>query len=201
MGCFFFLLDFEMFYEIWERFDPKATQFIAYEHLSDFVDNLDLPLKVPKPNFDTLIAMDLPMVMGDRLHCLDVLFALTKRVLGESDALEGLRSQMEDKFMEANPSKVSYEPITTTLRRKQEEMSAVIIQRSWRRYRIRHAVHTASRLFLGLNLLHDDPFENSTQETVNNDSLHPDFLHQDATSSNYDRRTSAGFLAEENTYS
>nr|BAA04133.1 voltage-gated sodium channel [Halocynthia roretzi] len=193
--------DFEMFYEIWERFDPKATQFIAYEHLSDFVDNLDLPLKVPKPNFDTLIAMDLPMVMGDRLHCLDVLFALTKRVLGESDALEGLRSQMEDKFMEANPSKVSYEPITTTLRRKQEEMSAVIIQRSWRRYRIRHAVHTASRLFLGLNLLHDDPFENSTQETVNNDSLHPDFLHQDATSSNYDRRTSAGFLAEENTYS
>ncbi|XP_077966258.1 sodium channel protein type 3 subunit alpha-like isoform X1 [Styela clava] len=148
--------DFEMFYEVWERFDPKATQFIAYEHLSDFVDSLDEPLRVAKPNRYTLIDMDLPMVMGDRLHCLDVLFALTKRVLGESDELEGLRSQMEEKFMESNPSKLSYEPITTTLRRKQEELSAVIIQRAWRRYRIRHAVHTASRMFLGLNLSEPD---------------------------------------------
>ena len=48
------------------------------------------------------------MVMDDRLHCLDVLFALTKRVLGDSDGdLEGLRSQMEEKFMITNPSKVS----------------------------------------------------------------------------------------------
>ena len=55
-----------------------------------------------------LITMDLPMVMDDRLHCLDVLFALTKRVLGDSDGdLEGLRSQMEEKFMITNPSKVS----------------------------------------------------------------------------------------------
>ena len=56
--------------------------------------------------------MDLPMVMDDRLHCLDVLFALTKRVLGDSDGdLEGLRSQMEEKFMITNPSKVSFDKI------------------------------------------------------------------------------------------
>uniref|UniRef100_H2ZFQ6 Sodium channel protein n=1 Tax=Ciona savignyi TaxID=51511 RepID=H2ZFQ6_CIOSA len=125
--------DFEMFYEIWERFDPKATQFITYANLSDFVDSLDPPLRVPKPNLHSLNSMDLPMVIGDRLHCLDVLFALTKRVLGESDELEGLRSSMEEKFMASNPSKVSYEPITTTLKRKQEEISAVMIQRWWRR--------------------------------------------------------------------
>uniref|UniRef100_H2ZFQ7 Sodium channel protein n=1 Tax=Ciona savignyi TaxID=51511 RepID=H2ZFQ7_CIOSA len=124
--------DFEMFYEIWERFDPKATQFITYANLSDFVDSLDPPLRVPKPNLHSLNSMDLPMVIGDRLHCLDVLFALTKRVLGESDELEGLRSSMEEKFMASNPSKVSYEPITTTLKRKQEEISAVMIQRWWR---------------------------------------------------------------------
>lgn len=141
-----------MFYEVWERFDPKATQFIAYEHLSDFVDSLDDPLKVAKPNKFTLMDMDLPMVMGDRLHCLDVLFALTKRVLGESDELEGLRSQMEEKFMDSNPSKQSYEPITTTLRRKQEELSAVILQRAWRRYRISSSVLKASRMFLNAGL-------------------------------------------------
>ena len=121
-----------MFYEVWERFDPKATQFIDYASLSDLVDSLAEPLRVPKPNSFSLIAMDLPMVINDRLHCLDVLFALTKRVLGESEELEGLRSQMEEKFMASNPSKVSYEPITTTSKRKQEEMSAIRIQRWWR---------------------------------------------------------------------
>lgn len=48
------------------------------------------------------------MVMEDRLHCLDVLFALTKRVLGDSEELDLLRVQMEDKFMASNPSKVSW---------------------------------------------------------------------------------------------
>jgi len=122
-----------MFYEVWERFDPKATQFISYTHLSDFVDSLDEPLRVSKPNSHSLIVMDLPMVIGDRLHCLDVLFALTKRVLGESEELEGLRSQMEEKFMASNPSKSSHEPITTTLRRKHENVCAIVIQRWWRK--------------------------------------------------------------------
>merc|ERR1712141_673891 len=113
----------------------KATHYIKYKDLSDFCDSLEDPLRVPKPNRLSLITLDLPMVMEDRLHCLDVLFALTKRVLGDSEELDLLRVQMEDKFMASNPSKVQYEPITTTLRRKQEEVSAILIQRAWREYR------------------------------------------------------------------
>uniref|UniRef100_A0A8C3VHF4 Sodium channel protein n=1 Tax=Catharus ustulatus TaxID=91951 RepID=A0A8C3VHF4_CATUS len=129
--------DFEMFYEVWEKFDPDATQFIEYSKLSDFASSLDPPLLIAKPNKVQLIAMDLPMVSGDRIHCLDILFAFTKRVLGESGEMDALRIQMEDRFMAANPSKVSYEPITTTLKRKQEEVSAVIIQRAYRRHLLR----------------------------------------------------------------
>uniref|UniRef100_A0A8C2YGN2 Sodium channel protein n=1 Tax=Coturnix japonica TaxID=93934 RepID=A0A8C2YGN2_COTJA len=124
--------DFEMFYEVWEKFDPDATQFIEYSKLSDFADALEHPLRVPKPNTIELIAMDLPMVSGDRIHCLDILFAFTKRVLGDSGELDILRQQMEERFVASNPSKVSYEPITTTLRRKQEEVSAVVLQRAYR---------------------------------------------------------------------
>uniref|UniRef100_A0A803VS02 Sodium channel protein n=1 Tax=Ficedula albicollis TaxID=59894 RepID=A0A803VS02_FICAL len=119
--------DFETFYEIWEKFDPDATQFIEYSKLADFADALEHPLRVPKPNTIELIAMDLPMVSGDRIHCLDILFAFTKRVLGDSGELDILRQQMEERFVASNPSKVSYEPITTTLRRKQEEVSAVLM--------------------------------------------------------------------------
>ncbi|KAE8581035.1 hypothetical protein XENTR_v10024643 [Xenopus tropicalis] len=129
--------DFEMFYEVWEKFDPSASQFIEYSKLSDFADALDPPLRVPKPNNIQLIAMDLPMVSGDRIHCLDILFAFTKRVLGEGGEMDSLRQPMEERFMTSNPSKVPYEPITTTLRRKQEEQSAVVIQRCYRRFRLK----------------------------------------------------------------
>nr|XP_046200581.1 sodium channel protein type 8 subunit alpha-like [Oncorhynchus gorbuscha] len=124
--------DFETFYEIWEKFDPAASQFITFAKLSDFADTLEHPLRIPKPNTIELIAMDMPMVSGDRIHCLDILFAFTKRVLGDSGELDMLRTQMEERFVQANPSKVSYEPITTTLRRRQEDISARCIQKAYR---------------------------------------------------------------------
>uniref|UniRef100_A0A4W5N892 Sodium channel protein n=1 Tax=Hucho hucho TaxID=62062 RepID=A0A4W5N892_9TELE len=139
--------DFEMFYEVWERFDPDATQFVEYDKLSDFADALDPPLRMAKPNHIQLIKMDLPMVSGERIHCLDILFAFTKRVLGEGEGLDLLRGQMEERFMASNPSKVSYEPITSTLRRKQEDMSALVIQRSFRCYLARLALKKAAELY------------------------------------------------------
>nr|XP_041570271.1 sodium channel protein type 5 subunit alpha isoform X1 [Taeniopygia guttata] len=152
--------DFDMFYEIWEKFDPEATQFIEYSALSDFADALSEPLRIAKPNKIKLIAMDLPMVSGDRIHCLDILFAFTKRVLGESGEMDALKIQMEEKFMAANPSKISYEPITTTLRRKQEEVSAIVIQRAYRRHLFRRSMKQASYLYrhrtLESSILEDD---------------------------------------------
>ncbi|XP_073190767.1 sodium channel protein type 5 subunit alpha-like isoform X4 [Lepidochelys kempii] len=139
--------DFDMFYEIWEKFDPEATQFIEYSALSDFADALAEPLRIAKPNKIKLIAMDLPMVSGDRIHCLDILFAFTKRVLGETGEMDALKIQMEEKFMAANPSKISYEPITTTLRRKQEEVSAIIIQRAYRSHLFQRSLKQASFLY------------------------------------------------------
>ncbi|XP_041432758.1 sodium channel protein type 4 subunit alpha [Xenopus laevis] len=139
--------DFEMFYETWEKFDPDATQFVEYSRMSDFVDTLQDPLRIPKPNKIKLITLDLPMVTGDKIHCLDILFALTKEVLGDSGEMDALKESMEEKFMAANPSKVSYEPITTTLKRKQEEVCAIKIQRAFRRHLLRRSVKHASYIF------------------------------------------------------
>ncbi|XP_076791718.1 sodium channel protein type 4 subunit alpha [Arvicanthis niloticus] len=139
--------DFEMFYETWEKFDPDATQFIDYSRLSDFVDTLQEPLRIAKPNKIKLITLDLPMVPGDKIHCLDILFALTKEVLGDSGEMDALKQTMEEKFMAANPSKVSYEPITTTLKRKQEEVCAIKIQRAYRRHLLQRSVKQASYMY------------------------------------------------------
>ncbi|KAJ8337205.1 hypothetical protein SKAU_G00384250 [Synaphobranchus kaupii] len=152
--------DFEMFYEVWEKYDAEASQFIEYSALSSFADSLAEPLRIPKPNRMKLIAMDLPMVTGDKIHCLDILFAFTKRVLGESGEMDALKQQMEEKFMMFNPSKMSHEPITSTLRRKQEEMSAIIIQRSYRRRLLIRQVKQAALLYRQIN--GDNPGEAET---------------------------------------
>uniref|UniRef100_A0A6Q2YDG1 Sodium channel protein n=1 Tax=Esox lucius TaxID=8010 RepID=A0A6Q2YDG1_ESOLU len=143
--------DFEMFYEVWEKFDVEATQFIEFSKLSSFADNLSEPLRIAKPNKIKLISMDLPMVSGDKIHCLDILFAFTKRVLGETGEMDALKQQMEEKFMMANPSKISHEPITTTLRRKQEDVSATIIQRCYRRHLVKRQMKQASFLYRQMN--------------------------------------------------
>lgn len=126
--------DFEMFYETWEKFDPDATQFLDYSRLPDFCETLKDPLRIAKPNKIKLITMDIPIVTGDKIHCLDILLALTTEVLGESDAMGALRESMEEKFKMNNPSPVVYEPITTTLKRKREEVAATVIQRAYRKH-------------------------------------------------------------------
>ncbi|XP_054889713.1 sodium channel protein type 4 subunit alpha B-like isoform X1 [Poeciliopsis prolifica] len=143
--------DFEMFYEVWEKFDSEATQFIEFSMLERFADALSEPLRIAKPNKIQLISMDLPMVSGDKIHCLDILFAFTKRVLGESGDMDTLKQQMEEKFMMTNPSNVSHEPITSTLRHKMEEVSAVVIQRCYRRHLVRRQMKQASYLYRQIN--------------------------------------------------
>lgn len=136
--------DFEMFYETWEKFDPDASQFIAYDILSEFCDTLKDPLRIPKPNAIKLITMDLPIVPGDKIHCLDILRALTTEVLGESGEMDAMKASMEEKFMANKPFKVSCKPITTTLRRKQEAVAAVVIQRAYRKRLLRSSMKLAS---------------------------------------------------------
>ncbi|XP_073327419.1 sodium channel protein type 4 subunit alpha B-like [Pagrus major] len=124
--------DLQRFYKTWSKFDPNASQFIPYSKLSDFCDALQDPLRIPKPNTIKLIHMDLPLFPGDKIHCVDVFLTLAAQVLGESAEMDTLKARMEEKFT-TNSSKVSNEPISSTLRRKQEEVAAKVIQRAYRK--------------------------------------------------------------------
>jgi len=70
--------DYDMYYEIWQQFDPEGTQYLRYSALSDFLDVLEPPLQIHKPNKYKLISMDIPICKGDLCYCVDVLDALTK---------------------------------------------------------------------------------------------------------------------------
>ncbi|XP_061555828.1 sodium channel protein type 4 subunit alpha B [Phycodurus eques] len=136
--------DFEMFYETWERFDPHVSHFIHYSQLSDFCDNLKDPLRIAKPNSIKVISMDLPLAFGDKIHCLDLVVALTAQVRGISGEIDHLKATMEERFMARSPSKVmgSYQPISSTLKRKREDVAATVIQRAYRK----HAVQSTPKM-------------------------------------------------------
>ena len=54
--------DYDLFYEIWSEFDPNGTQYIKYDLVSEFIDILEPPLQIPKPNKFKIIHMDIPIV-------------------------------------------------------------------------------------------------------------------------------------------
>uniref|UniRef100_A0A3Q0RKW6 Sodium channel protein n=1 Tax=Amphilophus citrinellus TaxID=61819 RepID=A0A3Q0RKW6_AMPCI len=136
--------DFEMFNETWEKFDIDGTQFIEYSQLSDFCDALQEPLRVAKPNRFHLIEMDLPLVIGDRIHCLDVLLAVTQMVLGDTVEMAAMRMSIEAKFTESNPTSDSFAPVTSTVRCKEEQRAAVVIQRAYRNHLLKRCIRHAA---------------------------------------------------------
>lgn len=121
--------DFDMYYEVWERFDEKATQYIHFDQLSEFVDSLEEPLKIPIPNIFKLVSMNIAICENDRVHCVDILDALTKNFLGTATDAAG---ELGD--LKKGPEKIDYFPISTTLKRQREIYVARVIQRSWRNF-------------------------------------------------------------------
>ncbi|XP_033633746.1 sodium channel protein 1 brain-like isoform X2 [Asterias rubens] len=159
--------DFGMFYQVWQKFDPNATQFIMYEQLSTFCDTLEHPLRLEKPNNIKIAGLELPIYDDIKLHCLDVLFALTKRVLGdveESEEFKELQAQMSIKFKESFPDRGATEPTTTTLQIKKRGTAAKKIQRAFRRYRLMVEMRKASTAYRNQQSL-----EGSRRNSINPD--------------------------------
>jgi len=124
-----------MYYETWEKFDEAATQYIPLSRLSEFVDSLEEPLRLPAPNLYKLVSLNIPICEDDRVHCVDILDALTKNFLGTVGDTSG---ELGD--IKKGPDRIDYNPVTTTLERQREMFVAKLIQRTWRNFvKRRHA--------------------------------------------------------------
>ncbi|XP_037971766.2 sodium channel protein para isoform X12 [Plutella xylostella] len=123
--------DYDMYYEIWQRFDSDGTQYIRYDQLSDFLDVLEPPLQIHKPNKYKIISMDIPICRGDMMFCVDILDALTKDFF----ARKGNPIEETGDLEVGRPDEVGYEPVSSTLWRQREEYCARLIQHAWRRHR------------------------------------------------------------------
>ncbi|XP_063225568.1 sodium channel protein para isoform X2 [Bacillus rossius redtenbacheri] len=125
--------DYDMYYEIWQNFDPDGTQYIRYDQLSDFLDVLEPPLQIHKPNKYKIVSMDIPICKGDMMFCVDILDALTKDFFARKG--NPIEETAELGEVQARPDEVGYEPVSSTLWRQREEYCARLIQNAWRKHK------------------------------------------------------------------
>lgn len=125
--------DYDMYYEVWQIFDPDGTQYIPYAQLSNFLHRLEEPLQIEKPNRYKIATMDIPICKDNKMYCVDILDALTR------DFFARKGNQVEDvnEMTSVAPrcDVEGYEPISSTLWREREEHCARIIHQAWRRYK------------------------------------------------------------------
>ncbi|XP_033207452.1 sodium channel protein para [Belonocnema kinseyi] len=125
--------DYDMYYEIWQQFDPDGTQYIRYDQLSEFLDVLEPPLQIHKPNKYKIVSMDIPICKGDLMFCVDILDALTKDFFArKGNPIEETGELAE---VQTRPGEVGYEPVSSTLWRQREEYCARLIQNAWRKHK------------------------------------------------------------------
>lgn len=93
------------------RYDPHATQFIAFNQISDFIASLDPPLGITKPNIVALVSFNLPIARGNKIHCLDILHALVKHVLGHVEETDEFKKVRRTPTPHADPSRKLFDTL------------------------------------------------------------------------------------------
>merc|ERR1711879_1083932 len=138
--------DLENFYSVWSKFDPDATQFIQLDMLSDLLNDLQPPIQVRKPNKVKIAALDLPVLEGNKVHCLDVLSTLVCIVIGDrvelpNDVIKAVEDSLEKNF----PERIGLATVTTTLALRRYELAAKVMQKWWKRYKYRKSINPGFR--------------------------------------------------------
>ena len=142
--------DFDIYYEKWENYDPKATGYISLKKAYNFLNELDPPLKLPRPNKIQLATLQVPLYTDDNINCAELLAALTRHVLGT----EGVGDSSIMPKQTEKKSKVEYKVIGDTMLRQRQMHSGRIILKNWRRFHRRKNENPGNFLFqLGASLI------------------------------------------------
>lgn len=127
--------DLETFIQVWEEYDPKATHYISLYQLSDFLDALESPLQIPKPNRHLFGELEVPIKTDYKIYLLDLMQALVRRAMGgveghEEEEMAMLVERLEERFQ--NMRKKEATILSLPEQHKFEIKAAVTIQKAIR---------------------------------------------------------------------
>lgn len=123
--------DYEMFAEVWQKFDNNARGIIKFGNLPDLLDVLEEPFHFGKPNRFLIATLNIPIYEGDLVFYADVMDALTRDYMSHNAHLIELADSIPGLL--DNKGK-TLKKIGSSLWRQRQNHCAYIIQRSWRRY-------------------------------------------------------------------
>lgn len=140
--------DLETFIQVWEDFDPKASHYISLNQLSDFLDALEPPLQIPKPNRHLFGSLHVPIKAGYRIYCLDLMQALVRRAIGgldghEEEDLAMLVERLEERFQNMRKKEETISSLPE--QHKHEIKAAVRIQKAIRIYLLKKRLRDCTR--------------------------------------------------------
>ena len=122
--------DIEMFFETWMKFDPAATEAVAYSRLSMFFDALKPPLRVPVPNQEHIVAMDVTISQSrvgddvDLVHIDDAFSALVGFFLNYHFHVVNYRP--------SGGAFYKFRQVSSTQQRRREAYCSTLVQESYR---------------------------------------------------------------------
>ena len=129
--------DFEMFFRIWQKYDPYATQFIKSSELSNFFSELESPFEVPKPNEKAIALLNIPITKDDLVHCLDVLHGVAKYAINEveeDEEFNDMQTRLDLQFLKHFPIRKDHIAVNSTMQRKKQDLAAKKIQKAIKNY-------------------------------------------------------------------
>merc|ERR1711974_593571 len=94
-------------------FDPDGTQYMPYRHLSEFLDVLEAPLQIAKPNKFKIIHMDIPICRWTNPESGEI------KVATFAD-------------------RPGYQRISSSLWKQREDYCAEVIQEAWHHHKLRN---------------------------------------------------------------
>merc|ERR1711879_1120462 len=109
------------------------------EQLPELLDQLNRPFKVAKPNSIKIAGLDIGVMEGNRVHCLDVITKLFTRSIGviEDDDENGhlyktwINVKLEN-IQRNFPKRIERKQETTTQELRKQQIAATIIQKRWK---------------------------------------------------------------------
>merc|ERR1719458_71351 len=148
--------DYDLFYEIWQEFDPDGTQYIDYKALSEFLDVLEQPLQIGRPNKFKIIHMDIPIVrwtdpengeiQEDKVFCTDILDSLTQDFFARKGNPIEEPPHVEEVKVTTFADRPGYERTSSSLWKQREEYCASLIQKAWKVHKNRATGASVSKV-------------------------------------------------------
>ncbi|GFW04359.1 sodium channel protein para [Trichonephila clavipes] len=123
--------DYEMFAEVWQKFDNNARGIIKFSNLPDLLDVLEEPFHFCKPNRYLIATLNIPIYEGDLVFYADVMDALTRDFMSHKAHLVEIPDSIPGLL---DTKGKTLKKIGSTLWRQRQNHCAYVIQRAWRRY-------------------------------------------------------------------